>query len=118
MINKIDTSPEAVERFTDVCFNQGFEDSYSEMELSECGSWVRFDDYIALSARIAALSARNEALGEAVAYATQRFTSAEANLARAVEGLGKISLRLELTPDEMQRIARATLAAIKETGNA
>jgi hypothetical protein len=42
-----------VKRYTDICYNQGFDDAYSDMVENDCGGYVRYDDYAALEARLA-----------------------------------------------------------------
>jgi hypothetical protein len=59
-------------------------DERHTMDLYPQGDWV---DYDVAQARIAELEARNGKLGEAVAYATQKFTHQEAQIAELTEAL-------------------------------
>jgi hypothetical protein len=59
-------------------------DERHTMDLDPQGDWV---DYDVAQARIAELEARNGKLGEAVAYATQKFTHQEAQIAELTEAL-------------------------------
>ena len=70
----------------------------------------------AQAARIAELEERNTALGEAVAYATQRFTEAEAKLAKAVALAPEILASLDATGCNVSLAAdyRTTIAELKE----
>jgi len=54
--DQIDTSPEAVERFSSYSVMMSLE--YGKYLTSSNGEWVRYDDYAVLSARIAELEAK------------------------------------------------------------
>lgn len=52
MTTMTDTSQESVERFSPYAVDGGC-DAYGQMEQDDFGDWVRFEDYTALSARLA-----------------------------------------------------------------
>jgi nitrate reductase NapAB chaperone NapD len=131
MSDKIDVTPEAVERFEPEGYN-GTLSAWMRPEIS--GDWVRYEDYAALSARLAEVEAdvvewKRQALyhnaehGKLVVIQCET----EAQLARAVEALERmaeawenviemdiINPRHRTTAQVLRNDARATLAEIGE----
>jgi glycerol-3-phosphate dehydrogenase len=98
----------------------------SMQEEPDCGDWVRYDDYAALSARLEAVEAERAELEganivnrTAIRLQKAKREAAESKLAQAVEALRGISTigvawsdRFEDQAIEARNIATATLAAL------
>ena len=126
MTNKIDLTPEAVERF-DLEQPDSHMGSASMVIQPRHGDWVRYEDFAALSARLAEVEAEREAFKANADWmysermdAQERAEAAEAKLAQAVKALRGAAEYLDdyspLTGNAIETSAskhiRATLAEI------